>query len=108
MVEAVMLWNEPNNLSHWDFHLDPDWKIFAETTIAAAQAVRAVNPETRIVNEGTVQHEGKTLAIRLYHDGARYFIGFHPTSGSFEHLNFSDEEKLVKVAELQFGPITWK
>jgi len=29
MVEAVMLWNEPNNLSHWDFHLDPDWKIFA-------------------------------------------------------------------------------
>ena len=29
MVEAVMLWNEPNNLSHWDFHLDPEWKHFA-------------------------------------------------------------------------------
>jgi len=28
MVEAVMLWNEPNNLSHWDFHIDPDWKLF--------------------------------------------------------------------------------
>ena len=27
MVEAVMLWNEPNNKSHWDFQLDPDWKI---------------------------------------------------------------------------------
>jgi len=25
MVEAVMLWNEPNNLSHWDFKIDPDW-----------------------------------------------------------------------------------
>ena len=23
MVEAVMLWNEPNNLSHWDFKIDP-------------------------------------------------------------------------------------
>ena len=22
MIEAVMLWNEPNNLSHWDFELD--------------------------------------------------------------------------------------
>ena len=30
MVEAVMLWNEPNNLSHWDFKIDPDWKKFAD------------------------------------------------------------------------------
>ena len=35
MVEAVMLWNEPNNLSHWDFKVDPDWKIFSRMTIAA-------------------------------------------------------------------------
>ena len=25
MIEAVMFWNEPNNLSHWDFVIDPDW-----------------------------------------------------------------------------------
>ena len=24
-VEAVMLWNEPNNASHWDLELDADW-----------------------------------------------------------------------------------
>ena len=30
MIEAVMLWNEPNNKSHWDFELDPDWSRFAE------------------------------------------------------------------------------
>ena len=23
VIEAVMLWNEPNNLSHWDFEIDP-------------------------------------------------------------------------------------
>ena len=45
MVEAVMLWNEPNNLSHWDFTIDKDWKIFAEMSIAAAQAIRKLNPE---------------------------------------------------------------
>jgi beta-xylosidase len=52
MVEAVMLWNEPNNLSHWDFHVDPDWKLFAEMTVLAAQAVRAANPDLVIALGG--------------------------------------------------------
>ena len=29
MIEAAMLWNEPNNKSHWDLELDPDWARFA-------------------------------------------------------------------------------
>lgn len=52
MVEAVMLWNEPNNLSHWDFKLDPDWKLFASMTLAAARAIRQVNPALPIVLGG--------------------------------------------------------
>src|SRR6201994_58481 len=52
MVEAVMLWNEPNNLSHWDFKIDPDWKMFAEMAKAGARAIRAVNPEIKIVMGG--------------------------------------------------------
>src|SRR5437868_1749469 len=45
MIEAVMLWNEPNNKSHWDFEADPGWKVFAEMTKLAAQAVTAENPQ---------------------------------------------------------------
>jgi len=45
MVEAVMFWNEPNNKSHWDFELDPDWRLFAGMVNAAAEAVAAVNPD---------------------------------------------------------------
>ena len=30
MIEAAMIWNEPNNKSHWDPELDPDWTLFAE------------------------------------------------------------------------------
>jgi len=41
MVEAVMVWNEPNNLSHWDFELDPDWSIFTRMLKTAWQAIRA-------------------------------------------------------------------
>ncbi|HZS28814.1 MAG TPA: beta-xylosidase [Candidatus Angelobacter sp.] len=52
MVEAVMLWNEPNNLSHWDFKLDPEWKLFAEMVVASSRAIRSVNPDLPIVLGG--------------------------------------------------------
>lgn len=45
MVEAVMLWNEPNNLSHWDFEIDPEWQQFTEMVRLAGQAVRAERAE---------------------------------------------------------------
>lgn len=44
MIEAVMLWNEPNNLSHWDFELDPGWQIFSRMVREAGLAVKAVAP----------------------------------------------------------------
>ena len=44
MIEAVMLWNEPNNKSHWDFPIDPEWTRFADMTTCASDAIRAVNP----------------------------------------------------------------
>jgi beta-xylosidase len=43
MVEAVMLWNEPNNKSHWDIALDPEWRQFAEMVKLAAHAIAAEN-----------------------------------------------------------------
>ena len=44
MIEAVMLWNEPNNLSHWDFELDPGWTRFARLIRVANDALRAECP----------------------------------------------------------------
>ena len=50
MIEAAMIWNEPNNKSHWDPEIDPDWSKFAEMTIAAAKAIEAANPAvTRVL-----------------------------------------------------------
>lgn len=50
MVEAVMFWNEPNNKSHWDVQLDPEWRQFAEMVKLAARAVAAENDEiTRVL-----------------------------------------------------------
>jgi beta-xylosidase len=44
MIEAAMLWNEPNNMSHWDFvDVDPEWHIFSAMAIQAANAIAAEN-----------------------------------------------------------------
>lgn len=43
MIEAAMIWNEPNNKSHWDPALDPDWALFADMAIRAAEAIAAEN-----------------------------------------------------------------
>ncbi|MDB4969005.1 MAG: beta-xylosidase [Myxococcales bacterium] len=52
MIEAVMIWNEPNNKSHWDFALDPDWSQFARMAALAADAVRAERPAIKRVLGG--------------------------------------------------------
>ena len=39
-----MIWNEPNNKSHWDPELDPDWSIYAAMTRLSCQAIAAENP----------------------------------------------------------------
>jgi beta-xylosidase len=44
MIEAVMIWNEPNNKSHWDPELDPDWARFADMAMSAADAIAEVDP----------------------------------------------------------------
>jgi beta-xylosidase len=52
MIEAAMIWNEPNNKSHWDFEVDPEWARFAEMAVLAADAVRAEAPGLPVVLGG--------------------------------------------------------
>jgi beta-xylosidase len=50
VIEAVKIWNEPNNKSHWDPGIDPDWARFAALAIAAGRAIHDVNPTlTRVL-----------------------------------------------------------
>jgi beta-xylosidase len=44
MITAAMIWNEPNNLSHWDFEIDQGWTIFGRLVGAASQAIEAEHP----------------------------------------------------------------
>jgi beta-xylosidase len=50
MVEAVMFWNEPNNMSHWDFEIDRGWTTFARMVSTASSATAAEQPRlTRVL-----------------------------------------------------------
>jgi beta-xylosidase len=50
LIEAIKFWNEPNNKSHWDFEIDPEWRLYSEMTRLACDAVAAENPTlTRVL-----------------------------------------------------------
>jgi beta-xylosidase len=50
VIEAAMIWNEPNNKSHWDPAIDPDWALFSEHVVRAGGAIKAINPAiTRVL-----------------------------------------------------------
>lgn len=61
MIEAAMLWNEPNNLSHWDFEIDPEWNTFAAMVKCAANAIRAENPNMPCVLGGISPIDGRFM-----------------------------------------------
>ena len=52
MIEAAMIWNEPNNKSHWDPEIDPEWRMFADMAIQAAEAIEQANPDVKRVLGG--------------------------------------------------------
>jgi beta-xylosidase len=58
-----MLWNEPNNMSHWDFQIDPDWKIYARMVKLACEAVRAENPRLKKVLGGISPIDPKFIRL---------------------------------------------
>ena len=62
MIEAVMIWNEPNNLSHWDFEMDPDWARFATMSKLAAEAIASEAPQVTKVLGGISPIDARFIA----------------------------------------------
>ena len=80
MVEAVMLWNEPNNVSHWDRESDPEWTTFSEMCGLAAREIRSVAPHVRLVLGGISPVDPNFLR-RLKNQGLLAMLGSGSNSG---------------------------
>lgn len=44
MIDAIVLWNEPNNLSHWNRDLDPNWERFSKMIRLTGERLGKVAP----------------------------------------------------------------
>jgi beta-xylosidase len=67
MIEAVKLWNEPNNQSHWDFHIDPRWEQFSAMAGGAARRIKALAPTLPIVLGGMSPIDASWLRLVASH-----------------------------------------
>lgn len=52
MIHSIKIWNEPNNLNHWDFRLDPGWETFAALVRETSATVRGTGAEVPLVMGG--------------------------------------------------------
>src|SRR5579884_2395116 len=108
MVEAVMLWNEPNNLSHWDFKSDPEWKAFAEMAIAGARAARQVNPDLPIVLGGISPIDPHFMQLMASHGVLDHvdIVALHGFPLDWNHWNVYEwPQKLDEIRAVTSKPI---
>jgi beta-xylosidase len=101
MIEAVMLWNEPNNLSHWDFEIDPGWTTFAKMLRVAADAVRIEGPHLKRVLGG-ISPIDPEFVKNLDEQGALEHIDVVAVHGfPLDWQNWQIDDWPVKIAEIQ-------
>jgi beta-xylosidase len=109
MVEAVVLWNEPNNLSHWNFKLDPGWLRFAEMVKRTAEAIRRVNPDLPIVLGGVSACDCEFLRLMEAQGVMPYVdaVGVHGFPLDWNHWQLAEWPERVREAAEVTGKPVW-
>ena len=108
MIEAVMIWNEPNNLSHWDFEMDRGWTEFGSLAILAARAIKAERPGlTRVLGGISPIDAGFIETMRghgvLDHVDA---VAVHGFPLDWNHWQLNDwPERLAEITSIVTQPV---
>ena len=91
MIEAIKFWNEPNNLSHWDFQIDPDWKEFSLMVHLGIQAVRELCPDLCLVLGGISPIDEQFIRLlrsyRLFDELNAVAVHGFPLDWNHWHIN---------------------
>jgi beta-xylosidase len=109
VVEAIVIWNEPNNLSHWNFHLDPGWERFADLVKRGASAIRDVNPDLPVVLGGVSACDSDFLRLMSAQGVIRAvdIVGVHGFPLDWNHWQIDDWPKKVEEAARVSGKPVW-
>jgi len=108
VLEAIVLWNEPNNLSHWNFHLDPGWARFCDLTRQASAAVRTVNPSLPIVLGGVSSCDCDFVRLMTGCGVMEYVdaIGVHGFPLDWNHWTIDEwPDRIAEAAEVSGKPV---
>jgi beta-xylosidase len=108
VLEAVMLWNEPNNLSHWDFELDPDWRRFAALVRRASDAIRSETRDLPIVLGGMSPIDPQFLLLLQRHGvlDAVDAVAVHGFPLDWNHWTIDEwPSRLADIAALTTRPV---
>lgn len=109
MIEAIVLWNEPNNLSHWNFHLDPDWSRFADMVKQASRSIRQVNPQVPIVLGGVSSCDCDFLRTMANHGVMEHVdvVGVHGFPLDWNHWSINEWPERIAEARDVAGKPVW-
>lgn len=109
MIDSVMFWNEPNNMSHWNVDLDPGWEKFATMTRWAGDAVRRANPGLSRVLGGIspVDPEFIDLMFRQGVDEAVDVVAIHGFPVDWNPWQIHEWPAKVREIEAISGKPVW-
>ncbi|AXC14615.1 Beta-xylosidase [Acidisarcina polymorpha] len=109
MIEAVVLWNEPNNLSHWNYHLDPGWLRFSDMVKATASAIRAIRPSLPIVLGGVSACDCDFLRLMTSYGVIEYVdaVGVHGFPLDWNHWQLTEWPSRIAEARRITGKPIW-
>ena len=109
MVEGIVLWNEPNNLSHWNFHLDPDWSRFADMVTQASLAIRSVNPDLPVVLGGVSSCDCDFLRLMVKRGVMAHVdaVGVHGFPLDWNHWQLEEWPARIAEAQAVTGKPVW-
>jgi beta-xylosidase len=101
MIEAIKLWNEPNNQSHWDFHIDPRWEAFSDMAIRASRSIKGVAPELPVVLGGMSPIDASWLRLVESHGLLDHVdaVAVHGFPLDWNHWKLDEWPK--KIAEIE-------
>lgn len=109
--EWVELWNEPNNLSNWDWRIDPSWQAFSDMIGGAAQWAKQCDKRT--VLAGTAPCDPNWLGLMCERGVMRHIdaVGIHgfPGTWEFDWTAWSEKLRQVRAVLEQHGyaPELW-
>jgi beta-xylosidase len=101
MISGIMLWNEPNNLSHWDFQMDPEWRQFSTMIVGAARAIKALAPEVPLVLGGISPIDPNFIKLLTGYGVLEHLdaVGVHGFPLDWNHWRIDDWPRKVKEIE---------